>query len=65
MLTKDDVRDITREVIRQEAPAMIREELKPLHHELREINKRLDAVGEQYKNLKGVTRTQHIRRIME
>src|SRR5436190_7211256 len=44
MLTKDDVRDITREVIRQEVPAMIREELKPLHHELREINRRLDAL---------------------
>ena len=26
MLTKDDVRDITREVIREEIPAMIREE---------------------------------------
>ena len=56
MLTKDDVRDITREVIRQEVPAMIREELKPLHHELREINRRLDALDEQYKNLKGVTK---------
>jgi hypothetical protein len=30
MLTKDDVRDITREVIRQEVPVMIREELKPI-----------------------------------
>jgi hypothetical protein len=30
MLTKDDVRDITREVIRQEVPGMIREELKPI-----------------------------------
>jgi hypothetical protein len=56
MLTKDDVRDITREVIRQEVPAMIREELKPIHHELREINRRLDALDEQYKNLKGVTK---------
>lgn len=43
MLTKDDVRDITREVIRQEIPAMIREEFKPFHHELREINRRLDV----------------------
>ena len=56
MLTKDDVRDITREVIRQEVPAMIREELKPIHHELREINRRLDTLDEEYKNLKGVTK---------
>jgi len=56
MLTKDDVRDITREVIRQEVPAMIREELKPIHHELKEINRRLDTLDEEYKNLKGVTK---------
>jgi hypothetical protein len=56
MLTKDDVREITREVIRQEVPAMIREELKPIHHELREINRRLDVLDEEYKNLKGVTK---------
>ena len=56
MLTKDDVRDITREVIRQEVPAMIREELKPIHHELKEINRRLDVLDEEYKNLKGVTK---------
>ena len=56
MLTKDDVRDITREVIRQEVPAMIREELKPIHHELKEINRRLDMLDEEYKNLKGVTK---------
>jgi polyhydroxyalkanoate synthesis regulator phasin len=56
MLTKDDVRDITREVIRQEVPAMIRAELKPIHHELKEINRRLDTLDEEYKNLKGVTK---------
>ena len=56
MLTKDDVRDITREVIRQEVPAMIREELKPIHHELKEINRRLDLIEESYANLKGVTK---------
>jgi polyhydroxyalkanoate synthesis regulator phasin len=56
MLTKDDVREITREVIRQEVPDMIREELRPIHHELKEINRRLDALDEQYKNLKGVTK---------
>ena len=52
----NDVRDITREVIRDEVPAMIREELKPLHHELREIHRHLDTLDEQYKNLKGVTK---------
>ena len=56
MLTKDDVREITREVIREEVPGMIREELKPIHHELKEINRRLDTLDEQYKNLKGVTK---------
>jgi hypothetical protein len=50
--TKDDVRAI----IREEVPAMIREELKPIYHELKEINRRLDAVDEEYKNLKGVTK---------
>ena len=52
MLTKDDVR----EVIRQEVPGMIDAALKPIHHELREINRRLDALDEEYKNLKGVTK---------
>ena len=52
MLTKDDVR----EVIRQEVPGMIDAALKPIHHELREINRRLDTLDEQYKNLKGVTK---------
>ena len=49
--TKDDVRAI----IREEVPNMIREELKPICHELREINRRLDVLDEEYKNLKGVT----------
>jgi prefoldin subunit 5 len=50
--TKDDVRTI----IREEVPGMIREELKPIHHELKEINRRLDTLDEEYKNLKGVTK---------
>jgi prefoldin subunit 5 len=50
--TKNDVRGI----IREEVPNMIREELKPIHHELREINRRLDMLDEEYKNLKGVTK---------
>ena len=52
MLTKDDVRDI----IREEVPGMIEEALRPVHHELREINRRLDMLDEQYLNLKGVTK---------
>jgi hypothetical protein len=56
ILTKDDVRDITREVIREEVPAIIREELQPIRHELREINRRLDTLDEQYRNLNGVTK---------
>ena len=47
MLTKDDVREITREVIREEVPGMIEAELRPVHHELREINRRLDMLDEQ------------------
>ena len=52
MLTKDDVRTI----IREEVPGMIEAALKPIHHELREINRRLDALEEQYRNLRGVTK---------
>ena len=44
MLTKDDVREITREIIREEVPGMIREELKPNHHELKETNRRLEHI---------------------
>ena len=56
MLTKDDVREITREVIREEVPGMIEAALRPVHHELREISRRLDTLDEQYMNLKGVTK---------
>ena len=35
---------------------VIREELKPIHHELKEINRRLDVLDEEYKNLEGVTK---------
>ena len=52
MLTKDDARDI----IRKEVPGMIEKALRPVHHELREINRRLDMLDEQYVNLKGVTK---------
>ena len=56
MLTKDDVREMAREAIRQEVPEVIREELRPIHHELREINRRLELLDEDYGNLKGVTK---------
>ena len=56
MLTKDDVREIMREVIREEVPGMIESALRPVHDELREINRRLDMLDEQYMNLKGVTK---------
>ena len=52
MLTKEDVRDI----IREEVPGMIEEALRPVHHELREIGRRLDMLDQQYMNLKGVTK---------
>ncbi len=52
MLTKDDVRTI----IREEVPGMISDALKPIYHELKEINRRLDVLDEEYKNLKGVTK---------
>ena len=35
---------------------MIDSALKPIHHELREISRRLDALEEHYANLKGVTK---------
>ena len=56
MLTKDDVREIMREVIREEVPGMIESALRPVHDELRKINRRLDMLDEQYMNLKGVTK---------
>ena len=46
--TKDDVRAIVEEVAD--------EKLRPIHASLAEINRRLDTLDEQYKNLKGVTK---------
>ena len=56
MLTKDDVRDITRAVIRREVPAMIREELKPLHHETPGDQQAPRCTRRAIQNLKGVTK---------
>jgi hypothetical protein len=46
--TRDDVRAIIEEVVD--------EKLRPIHASLAEINRRLDALDEEYKNLKGVTK---------
>ena len=46
--TRDDVRAIVEEVVD--------EKLRPIHASLAEINRRLDALDEEYKNLKGVTK---------
>lgn len=35
---------------------MIETALKPIHHKLREINRRLETLDDQNKNLKGVTK---------
>lgn len=56
MLTKDDVREITREVIRGEVPGIIDAALDPIRSELAEINRRLDSLEEGYSNLRGVTK---------
>ena len=51
--TKDDVRQITREVIREEVPTMIDKALKPIHAELREIRREIDELREQFENVTG------------
>jgi hypothetical protein len=68
MAMKDDVREIVRETIKVEVPPIVRAmivevvpgivavELKPLSEQLNQIEKHLDALEEQYANLKGVTK---------
>ena len=53
MVTKDDVRLITREVIREEVAMMIGKALKPIHVELREIRREIDELREQFENVAG------------
>ena len=53
MLTKDELRDITREVIREEVPVLIREELLPVWQELKAIQKELDEIGSRVENVSG------------
>jgi hypothetical protein len=54
--THSDVREIAREVIREEVPPMIEEALTPIRRELAVIARRLDALDEQFANIKGVTK---------
>ena len=65
MLTKDDVRDIVRDELKEYATKndvrkivgeVVDEKLRPIHASLTEINRRLDTIEEHYWNLKGVTK---------
>lgn len=56
MLTKDDVREITREVIREEVPLMIEEALRPIYRELQFIRKDLDDLRERVDNMSGFSK---------
>ena len=52
MVTKDDLPDVVRAIVRKE----VQEALRPIHTELAHINRRLDVLDEHYKNLKSVTK---------
>ena len=65
MLTKDEVRDIVRDELKEYATKndarkivgeVVDEKLRPIHASLTEINRRLDTIEEHYGNLKGVTK---------
>ena len=65
MLTKDDVRDIVRDELKEYATKddvrkivgeVVDEKLRPIQASLTEINRRLDTIEESYANLKGVTK---------
>jgi hypothetical protein len=64
MVTKDDVRDIikkevppiVRAMIIEAVPGIVALEIKPVREQLREIEKRLDLIEQNYANLKGVTK---------
>lgn len=53
MLTKDDVRDITREVIREAVPSIVGDALLAVHAELLEIQRELDDLRERFENVAG------------
>jgi len=50
--TEDRMREVLHEVV----PGIVALELKPLRHDLKQIDKRLDALEQHYANLKGVTK---------
>ena len=52
MLTDDDMRAI----IHEEVPGIVALELRPVRHDLKQIDRRLDALEQHYANLKGVTK---------
>jgi DNA repair exonuclease SbcCD ATPase subunit len=51
--TEERVREITREVIRDEVPGMIEVGLKPIRTELKEIREELDELQEKVGNVSG------------
>jgi Mg2+ and Co2+ transporter CorA len=56
LATKDHVRAIVREEIGELVPGIVALELKPMREQLNDIEKRLDTLDDNYKNLKGVTK---------
>ena len=56
MATKDDVREIVRAEIAELVPGIVALELKPLREQVENIEDQLEALAEQYANLKGVTK---------
>lgn len=64
MVTKDGVRDsireevpsIVRAMIVEVVPGIVAVEIKPVREQLRQIEKRLESLDQNYANLKGVTK---------
>ena len=54
--TEDRVQEIIREEVTVIVHDEVEEALRPIHVALAQINRRLDAIEEQYGNLKGVTK---------
>jgi len=59
--TKDDLKrfatkDEVRAIIQEEVPGIVALELRPIYHELKDINRRLDLLEAQFGNPKGVTK---------
>jgi hypothetical protein len=54
--TEDRVREIVREELHTTAAYIVALELGPVHQQLRDISRQLDAIEEQYRNIRGVTK---------